>query len=59
MSEQYFNRLRDAIADYCKSINIHTACFHCKNDCPNKYSRWSGQMPFGEYCEKYEQVDEV
>lgn len=59
MSEEYFNRLIEAIRDYCINVNIHTACFHCKKECSNEYTRWSGQMPFSEYCENYDQVDEV
>lgn len=59
MSEAYFSRLIDAITEYCRRSNIHTACFHCKNQCHSKYTRWSGQMPFNIYCDKYDQVDEV
>ena len=59
MSEQYFDRLLEAIEEYCIKNNIHTACFYCKNQCHNEYTYWSGQMPNDIYCDKYDQVDEV
>lgn len=37
----------------CRKYDIHTVCLHCKRECKQKYSYWSGQMPPNIYCTKF------
>ena len=56
MSEEYYDRLIEAIRNWCRENNFHEVCFECEKKCIEPYSPWSGQMPPLIFCEDYKTI---
>ena len=59
MDDGYYDRLIEAIRDWCREHNFHEVCFDCQEECKEPYTPWSGQMPPTIYCNCYKEVKKI
>jgi len=48
-----YERLMEAVREWCIKNDIHEVCFYCKENCKQQYTHWSGCMPPEIYCDKF------